>query len=98
MVIQPFTGSGVFKGFNNVRDLLDALDGHERVDDALRQWSDTQVRTGNRLLALGEQMEKAFIWNPLDYATADAETTSDWWKASVTFPDDFTHESNAARS
>jgi hypothetical protein len=53
------------------------------------------LRTGNRLLALGEQMEKAFIRNPLDFATADAATTAAWWKASVTFPENFSHESKS---
>ena len=45
-----------------------------------------------RLLALGAQMEKAFIWEPLDFATADAATTSAWWKESVTFPEDFSYQ------
>jgi 2-polyprenyl-6-methoxyphenol hydroxylase-like FAD-dependent oxidoreductase len=95
MVVQPFTGSGVFKGYNNVIDLIKALNEHSSVADALHEWSSVQVATGNRLLALGEQMEDAFIWNFLDLASADAETTSNWWKESVTFPDDFTHESKS---
>jgi hypothetical protein len=37
-------------------------------------------------------MEQAFIWNPLDFATVDAETTAAWWKSSVTFPENFTYE------
>ncbi|KPK05173.1 MAG: hypothetical protein AMJ56_16310 [Anaerolineae bacterium SG8_19] len=32
------------------------------------------------------------LWNPLDFATADAETTAAWWKSSVTFPENFTYE------
>jgi 2-polyprenyl-6-methoxyphenol hydroxylase-like FAD-dependent oxidoreductase len=96
MVIQPFTGSGVFKGYNNVKDLLNVLNTHETIDGALKEWSDVQVQTGNRLLALGEQMEEAFIWNTLDISIADAETTSAWWKASVTFPEDFTHEAKGS--
>jgi len=95
MVIQPFTGSGVFKGFNNVKELLGALDSHNNMDEALSQWSEAQVRSGKRLLALGEQMEKPFIWEPLNFADADAETTAAWWKTSVTFPDDFTHEAKS---
>lgn len=92
MVIQPFTGSGVFKGYNNVKDLLIAFEENESLESALQQWGALQLGTAKRLLALGEQMEKAFIWEPLDFATADAETTSDWWKASVTFPDDFSYQ------
>ncbi|UCG24627.1 MAG: NAD(P)-binding protein [Chloroflexota bacterium] len=93
MVIQPFTGSGVFKGYHNVTELLELLDKHDTIEDALREWSDQQVLTGKRLLALGEQMEEAFIWNSLDFASADAESTVAWWKASVTFPEDFSYES-----
>jgi hypothetical protein len=37
-------------------------------------------------------MEQAFIWEALDFAHADEETTASWWKASVTFPEDFSYE------
>ncbi len=50
---------------------------------------------GDRLLALGEQMEEAFIWDPLDLADADAATTETWWRKAVEFPEDFSHESKA---
>ncbi len=96
MVVQPFTGSGVFKGFNNVNDLIVALNSHETLAEALASWDKAQVRTGNRLLALGEQMEKAFIWEYLDLSTADMETTAAWYKASVAFPEEFTHEAKEA--
>jgi 2-polyprenyl-6-methoxyphenol hydroxylase-like FAD-dependent oxidoreductase len=89
-VIQPFTGSGIFKGYNNVRSLLDTLEVTGDTDRALRQWDAMQVVMGRRLLALGDQMEQAFIWNPLDLSTADAAAAQAWWNASVRFPDDFT--------
>jgi 2-polyprenyl-6-methoxyphenol hydroxylase-like FAD-dependent oxidoreductase len=92
MVVQPFTGSGVFKGYNNVKDLLQALNEHGTVEEALQAWDKAQVRIGNRLLALGEQMEEAFVWNPLDLTTADAESTAAWWKAAVTFPEEFSYQ------
>ena len=94
LVAQPFTGSGVFKGYNNVKDLLEALDSYAKIEDALQHWSKEQMRIGNRLLALGEQMEQAFIWDSLNLATADATTTEAWWKASVTFPEEFTYEAD----
>lgn len=95
MVAPPFTGSGVFKGYNNVKDLLDVLAASDTtVEEALQQWSEEQVKRGNRLLALGEQMEQAFIWSSLNLATADAETTKAWWRAAVTFPEDFTYEAD----
>ncbi len=88
-VIQPFTGSGIFKGYNNVRSLIDALQDQGSVDRALRQWDAMQVVIGRRLLALGEQMEQAFIWNPIDLSTADEKATREWWQSSVRFPEDF---------
>ena len=93
MVIQPFTGSGVFNGYHNAVDLLEALESHDTIEEALMGWSANQVRSGKRLLALGEQMEKAFIWEPLDFASADAETTAAWWTKSVTFPEEFSYQS-----
>ncbi|MBN1449000.1 MAG: hypothetical protein JXA28_13805 [Bacteroidetes bacterium] len=90
VVIQPFTGSGIFKGYNNVRSLIDSLHDQGSIDRALPQWNAMQLVIGRRLLALGDQMEKALIWNPLNVSTAGAEAVEAWWKASVRFPDDFT--------
>ena len=92
MVVQPFTGSGVFKGYNNVKDLLACLKKNNSIEEALDQWSNKQLQTGKRLLTLGEQMEKAFIWEQLDFANVNEETTSTWWKSSITFPDNFNYE------
>ena len=94
VVTQPFTGSGVFKGYNNVRDLIQALNTYQTIDDALQYWGNEQMKIGNHLLALGEQMEQAFIWNSLDLANADAAKTEAWWKESVTFPEGFTYVSD----
>lgn len=92
MVIQPFTGSGVFKGYHNVKDLIGCLREHVDLDAALDVWSSKQIASGRRLLALGEQMEKAFIWEQPDFAHIGEEETKAWWKASVTFPEDFNYE------
>lgn len=92
MVIQPFTGSGVFKGYNNVRGLIDELKHAGSVAHALDRWDAMQLVLGRRLLALGEQMEQAFIWNPIDLANADAESTEAWWNASVRFPESFSYD------
>ena len=89
VVIQPFTGSGIFKGYNNVRSLIDALQDQGSIDHALRQWDAMQVVIGRRLLALGAQMEQAFIWNPIDLSTAGEHATREWWQSSVRFPEDF---------
>ena len=91
-VAQPHTGSGVFKGYHNAVSLLDALDHHDDLDSALAAWVPSQVELGDRLLALGEQTEQAFIWNPLDLADADATTVEEWFRKAVEFPDDFSFE------
>ena len=70
MVIQPFTGSGVFKGYHNVKNLIACLNEHEILEEALLKWSNKEVETNKRMLALGEQMEKAFIWEQPDFAHA----------------------------
>jgi 2-polyprenyl-6-methoxyphenol hydroxylase-like FAD-dependent oxidoreductase len=92
IVVQPFTGSGVFKGYNNVKDLIQCLKDETSLKNALDKWSKKQLQTGKKLLALGEQMEKAFIWEQLDFAQVDEETTKKWWKDSVTFPDNFNYK------
>jgi 2-polyprenyl-6-methoxyphenol hydroxylase-like FAD-dependent oxidoreductase len=94
MVIQPFTGSGVFKGYNNAKDLIECLRSENTLNKALEKWSDKQVMTGKRLLALGEQMESAFIWKQLDFANATEEDTKKWWNESVTFPENFSYARN----
>ncbi|MEO0603485.1 MAG: FAD-dependent monooxygenase [Myxococcota bacterium] len=91
-VTPPFTGSGVFKGFQNAASLLETTAAHASLDDALDSWSAKQVRLGERLTGLGERMEQALIWNPLDLTRADASATQAWWQQSVTAPAGFTPE------
>lgn len=96
-VAQPFTASGVFEGYNNAKDLLDALDRHDDLDAALADWGAAQTELGQRLLALGAQMERAFIWDWIDLAVSDASAVETWFKSAVAFPEDFTHgPSNSA--
>ncbi|MGD8682543.1 MAG: NAD(P)-binding protein [Chloroflexota bacterium] len=95
VVAQPFTGSGVFKGYQNVNGLLAQLSGSRDLDAALAAWSAEQVRLGDRLLALGEQMEQAFIWDSIDLASASSDEVAAWWKAAVTFPEEFTYQAKS---
>ncbi|MGI9623312.1 MAG: NAD(P)-binding protein [Acidimicrobiales bacterium] len=95
-VAPPFTGSGVFKGFNNVQSMLDVFDRHDHLLAALEEWGQDQVQLADGLLALGDQMEQAFIWDSPDLSTATAVSTEAWWRAAVQFPDDFTYEANKA--
>ncbi len=92
MVVQPFTGSGIFKGYHNVKDLVSCIKEQPSLEKALKQWNEKQIRDGKQILALGEQMEKAFIWEQLDFANVSEETALSWWKKAVTFPDFFTHQ------
>ncbi|MGE3802942.1 MAG: hypothetical protein AB7H80_18140 [Candidatus Kapaibacterium sp.] len=89
IVVQPFTGSGIFKGYNNIKDLLASLAGHDRVEEALKEWSDKQVATGKRLLSFGEQLERALIWEPMNFATANEQEVASWFKEAVTPPENF---------
>lgn len=91
-VAQPFTGSGVFKGYNNVKDLIQHISGYADLDRALEAWSKKQVVEARKLLALGEQMEKAYIWDQPDFAQAGEEELAAWWRASVRFPDSFNYQ------
>jgi hypothetical protein len=97
-VAQPFTGSGVFKGYNNMSGLRGILDRHDDLDVALGEWGWSQVQLADGLLALGEQMEDAFIWNPLDLAESDAVAEARW-RAALAFPEGFSLEAcDAGRS
>jgi len=88
---QPFTGSGVFKATKNAIDLARELEAHGDVDAALSAWDRDETEAGKRLVVLGEQMERAFIWDAPDFSTMDGDAASAWWKASVTFPEDFNY-------
>jgi 2-polyprenyl-6-methoxyphenol hydroxylase-like FAD-dependent oxidoreductase len=92
IVVQPFTGSGVFKGYNNVKDLIECLSDDMTLEESLAGWGEKQIARGKRLLALGEQMERAFIWNPPDFAHAEKARLKKWWKESVTFPENFNYQ------
>lgn len=43
------------------------------------------------MLALGNQMEDAFIWNTIDLAEATAEDCRAWWNRSITIPAEFSY-------
>lgn len=60
---------------NNIQSLLEVLEHHDDPETALEEWGEGQVRLADRLLALGDQMEQAFIWDSLDLTMADAAST-----------------------
>ncbi|MEP0519631.1 MAG: FAD-dependent monooxygenase [Hyphomicrobiales bacterium] len=91
MMVQPMTGSGVFKGFSNARDLVAALAGEQSLDNALEGWSVHQTRVAHRMLELGHEMEQAFIWNTIDLANATKEECEQWWERSIRVPKEFSY-------
>jgi 2-polyprenyl-6-methoxyphenol hydroxylase-like FAD-dependent oxidoreductase len=90
-VVQPFTGSGVFKATTNAIDLARTLAEDDDADAALERWSRAEQEAAARLAALGSEMESAFIWDAPDFSSMSSEDTAAWWKAAVTFPEDFTY-------
>lgn len=96
MVVQPMTGSGLFKGFSNARDLAEALAETSDVDTALAKWSERQTRVAHQMRDLGNQMEEAFIWNTIDLETESASSCAVWWDRSITVPDSFSYFATAS--
>lgn len=90
-IAPPFTGSGVFKAVMNSVDLVTSLETHPSVDAALGAWSRLQTERGLRLAHLGDQMEDAFVWSAPDFATMSEADAWDWWKRSITFPEEFSY-------
>jgi 2-polyprenyl-6-methoxyphenol hydroxylase-like FAD-dependent oxidoreductase len=95
-VAPPFTGSGVFKATNNVVDLVAALAADVPTDQALEKWSQDQLATAERISVLGEQMERAFIWDAPDFSGLSQKEARTWWNNAITFPRDFRYVGEAA--
>jgi len=91
-VAPPFTGSGVFKAMMNAVELEAALEEPGPVVEALDRWSTEQARRGRRLAVLGEQMERAMVWDAPDFSTMAEMDARTWWNESITFPDEIIGE------
>ena len=88
-VLPPFTGSGVFKSIRNSMDLAASLREHDDVDVALARWSDAETATAQRLGALSDELERAYLWDVPDFAQLTREEAGAWWAASVSHPSGF---------
>lgn len=97
MPIQPLTGSGMFKAWQNARTLVEAIDSELSLDQSLQQWSDGQSALDERLLETGLGLEQAFIWEPIDLAVADEKSIERWWREKVRFPKDYSYLRTAAQ-
>jgi 2-polyprenyl-6-methoxyphenol hydroxylase-like FAD-dependent oxidoreductase len=93
-VAPPFTGSGIFKAASNAIDLTAMLSANDDIDAALAQWGAAEAATGDGLLALGRQFDRAFVWDPPDLGAMDETTAAEWWARSVTYPEGFTFEAD----
>lgn len=91
MMVPPLTGAGVFKGFTNAHDLAAALTGAVPLDAALAAWSAQQTQVARSMLAMGLDMENAFIWNTIDLATETPEACAAWFDRSITIAEEFSY-------
>ncbi|MYF90366.1 MAG: hypothetical protein F4186_14180 [Boseongicola sp. SB0676_bin_33] len=64
---------------------------HADVPTAVTAWSRRQTTVARRMLALGNQMEDAFIWNTIDLARATVEACHAWWNRSITIPGEYSY-------
>ena len=91
IMVPPLTGAGVFKGFTNARDLVDALAQNGQLEAGLQDWSDQQTQVARSMLKMGYDMEKAFIWNTIDLATESPEDCAAWFERSVGIAKEFSY-------
>jgi len=92
--IQPLTGAGLFKAYENARTLALATRASD-LDSALQSWSDAQTELNRRLLATGRVLEQVMIWNTIDLATSDAAAVEHWWRTHVDFPEEYSYLKSA---
>lgn len=99
VAIQPMTGSGAFKAFHNASTLVEALSSASskatssasEIDASLEQWSARETALDDKLLATGYAMEKAFIWETIDLASASADAVRSWWNNSIEYPREYSY-------
>jgi 2-polyprenyl-6-methoxyphenol hydroxylase-like FAD-dependent oxidoreductase len=83
-VFPPFTGSGVLRAAANAASLTDALADAPAVDDALRQWSETQLQVAAQVIPIAEDIERIGVFDMPDLTTMPTTATNDWMSA--TYP------------
>lgn len=91
VAIQPMTGSGAFKAYENARTLAEAVNAEGDLESNLQVWSERQTDLDHRLLATGLSMEQAFIWDTIDLATAAADEIENWWHRSIKYPPEYSY-------
>ncbi|MBX2883328.1 MAG: NAD(P)-binding protein [Granulosicoccus sp.] len=91
VAIQPMTGSGAFKALHNALSLATALRQSDDCETSLKNWSKSETLLDEKLLCTGFAMEKAFIWETIDLATASADEVQQWWDNSITYPSEYSY-------
>lgn len=91
MMVPPLTGAGVFKGFSNARELAAAITGTTDLNAALETWSQQQTKVAHSMLAMGMDMEKAFIWDTIDLATTEPEECARWFDRSINIAKEYSY-------
>ena len=91
----PFTGSGVFKAMMNAMELVAAIGDENDPVETLAQWSTEQAERGRKLTVLGEQMERAFVWEAPDFSGMAESEAREWWSKSISFPEEFSYVSDS---
>ena len=91
ILVPPLTGGGLYKALTNASGLVDALTAEAPLERALDAWSRVQVAQAQSLLAMGYDMEDAFIWNTIDLATASSEDCAAWFDRSIRIAPEFSY-------
>ncbi len=80
-VFPPFAASGVLRAAASAASLADALAGAPAIDDALRRWSEAQLRAAAEVIPVAEGIERSYVLDMPDLAAMPATATSDWMSA-----------------
>jgi 2-polyprenyl-6-methoxyphenol hydroxylase-like FAD-dependent oxidoreductase len=83
-VLPPFAGSGVLRAVASATSLTEALTGEPATDDALRQWSQTQLQIAAQLMPAAEGIEQGYVFGTPDLTTMATTATNDWLSAAYT--------------
>nr|WP_308917121.1 hypothetical protein [Jannaschia sp. LMIT008] len=92
-MVPPLTGAGLFKGYENATGLGRALsgDGPSDLDAALDGWSDRQMVLADAMLEMGHQMERAFLYDTIDLATAGEAEARAWFDDALRIAPEFSY-------
>ncbi|MEM7470706.1 MAG: FAD-dependent monooxygenase [Pseudomonadota bacterium] len=91
VMVPPLTGAGVYKGFTNALQLVDALASDQPLTQALQTWSAEQARSARSIMDMGMDMERAFIWDTIDLAAETPEACADWFAKSIKISPEYSY-------